>query len=90
VKVEYALAKQTRRSSDLTYWTGEYTKTGRPVVNRNKDEAMRFNCARDAYFLGGISKGLAYFRAVKLYYTDTNDGFISNWWIKEEDDGGQD
>ena len=82
---EYALATINNHGT-ITYWTGKHTEANKPAVNMNPDKARHFSCAREAYWEGAIAKGIGYFRAVRVYYTPSKDGFKNFWWIPEEDD----
>ena len=84
---KYVLAKSNKHGN-VTYWTGKYTKHGKPSTSPRRDDARLFDTAAKTYYDGAINKGLAYFRAVRLY-SNNKDGFISHWWLPDVEEGDE-
>ena len=82
---DYALAIANKHGNP-TYWTGKYTPYGKPRTDVKKDSAKTFKTASQTYYAGTINKKLGLFRAVRLYSDINADGFISHWWLPDEDD----
>jgi hypothetical protein len=89
MKPKYALATHNKHGN-MTYWTGKFTDAGRPSTNVRKDNARAFDTTARAYYDGSLNKRLCYFRVVRLYSDINSDGFISGWWLPQEEDSGHD
>ena len=86
---KYALARkswESRRTRNISYWTGDFDKMDRPVVSVFEHNARTFERAGEANDMYIKYTKLASFRAVDLYNVERcKDGFKPRWWLKEEE-----